>query len=361
MNQPKPIRYPAGFSAAVARRTVVALGCACLAACVGRAAAPDRGQADVPVMYSASGEVRVAGRPLTGGGRESRFAVAVSNQCWLITLERIRRPVEGTNFAAWPDRWVAAFDGDHSYKVEVWGRPDAPILTGNALRHAGNEPVQAMPELYVIWYAYASHAYWRTLTNQLAHPLQHGGTYEEYAAGNYRKPARWLLESHPPGLPAWVAFGTEAARFQTLAQGDTEPLAGHELTVTGWTNVGPWQLPVRVEAQFFLSLAGRSPWQTIRVEGDAFGAVAPAVSFAPPLDGDFHVSDSSMWDPQRPISVVIRSNAWPAIEDFTRLRASRLAVRGSLEAKRTAFTLLLAAILILPLLFRWLVNRSRKE
>jgi hypothetical protein len=254
--------------------------------------------------------------------------VAVSNQCWLITLERIRRPVEGTNFAAWPDRWVAAFDGDHSYKVEVWGRPDAPVLTGNALRHAGNEPVQAMPELYVIWYAYASHAYWRTLTNQLAHPLQHGGTYEEYAAGTYRKPARWRLESRPPGLPTWVAFGTEAARFQTLAQGNAEPLAGHEMNVTGWTNVGPWQLPVRVEAQFFLSLAGPGPWQTLWVEGDAFREAAPAVSFVPPLGGDFHVSDSRMWDPRRPISVMIQSTAWPAIEDLTRLRASRTSHPG---------------------------------
>ncbi|MBK9139049.1 MAG: hypothetical protein IPM17_09855 [Verrucomicrobia bacterium] len=219
MNQPKPTQYPAGSSSTLARQTTVALGCACLAAWVGRAAAPDSGRADVAVTY--------------------------------------------------------------------------------------------------------------------------------------RPPARWRLEARPPGLPAWVAFGTEAARFRTLASGDAQPLAGHELTVTGWTNVGPRQLPVRVEAQFFLSLAGPGPRQTIRVETEAFGETAPAVSFVPPLGGDFYVSDSRMWDPHRPISVVMESNAWPAIEDFIRLRAWRLAVRGSMEAKRTAFTLLLAAILILPLVFWW--------
>ena len=250
------------------------------------------------IQYEVRGEVSWVGRDgkyVEGGKRTSGFTVCVKGSQWAITVfpsnwpTRIRFDKE----VPVPILSTMASDGTYGYDFRRYSSNEVHG-TQVADRWLSESPAGkgSTRELYPLWYAFASHNYCRSLTNDNILPLEPGSP-----------PMRGVLRTNTifPHLPASI-IGTNAK--QTLRW---------DLTTTSFTNVFGLSLPAEVVAGYTTIFNSREPWSTVVLKVHEVRPRCAITSFAPDLNNErTDIRDWTYNNGNPPHAAHFVTNRWPA-------------------------------------------------
>lgn len=249
------------------------------------------------IQYEVRGEVSWIGRDgkfVEGGKRTSGFTVCVKGSQWSVSVfpsnwpTRIRFDKE----VPIPLSSTISSDGTNCYSLKRYAPAEAQD-SQIANRWISNVPAGkgSTRELYPLWYAFASHNYCRSLTNDNILPLEPGPP-----------PMRGVLQTNAtfPHLPVSI-IGTNSK--QTLRW---------DLTTTSFTNVFGLSLPAEVVVGYTTIFNSTTPWSTVVLKVREVHPRCAMTSFVPDLNNERTVIfDSTYKNGNPPHEVQIVTNRWP--------------------------------------------------
>jgi hypothetical protein len=244
------------------------------------------------IQYEVRGEVSWIGRDgkyVEGGKRTSGFTVCVKGSQWSVTVfpsnwpTRIRFDKE----VPMPILSTMTSDGTYGYSFERYHDTQVADRWLSAFP-AGKGSTR---ELYPLWYAFASHNYSRSVTNDNILPLEPGPP-----------PMRGILRTNTifPHLPASI-IGTNAK--QTLRW---------DLTTTSFTNIFGLSLPAEAVAGYTTISNSHEPWSTVVLKVQEVRPRCAITSFVPDLNNELtSIFDWTYKDGNPPHEAHIVTNRWP--------------------------------------------------
>jgi hypothetical protein len=150
-------------------------------------------------------------------------------------------------------------------------------------------------ELYPLWYAFASHHYCRSVTNDNILPLEPG-----------LPPMRGVLRTNTvfPHLPASV-IGTNSTQTHRW-----------DLTTTSFTNVFGLSLPAEVVAGYTTISNSQEPWSTVVLKVQEVRPRCAVTSFVPDLNNErTDINDWTHKNGNPPYEAHIVTNRWPTASE----------------------------------------------
>jgi hypothetical protein len=249
--------------------------------------------------YEVDGEVSWIGRDgkyVEGGKRTSGFTVCVKGVQWSVTVFPSNWPtrIRFDEKVPTPISETIAFDGTNGYSLKRY-RPGDFDETQIAKRWLGNTPAShgSTRELYPVWYAFASHNYSGSISNDTILPLEPGvsamtGTLQTTGA----------FPTHPV-----LIVGTNLQ--QTLRW---------EFMVRSFTNAFGLSFPAEAVTSYAsVGLGGfAEPWSTVELKLREVGPGCKITSFIPDLKNQHTVIyDWTYKDGNPPHEAYIATNRWP--------------------------------------------------
>jgi len=224
----------------------------------------------------------------------------------------------------------------------------------------------------MLWYTFGSSCYFKDLAEPFIFP-----PIRSIAAGDYAKDFRvrgsWRLSSKPPFLPEFVSFDS-VKKFETKPDGSPMDAAKQftncVLSVQAVTNVGPFEVPLQVVADFYYQHPAdkqdvrRGAWITFKVTNIV--ERVNVTNFSVPIDGVATITDLRAIVSETPFAVLTaNTRTWPSLET-TRARAQAKARRQEKHSMAPAriIQLLIVGVAIVPIAIagrRAWQNKTKKE
>ncbi len=248
-------------------------------------------------QYEVRGEVSWIGRDgkyVEGGKRTSGFTVSVKGSQWSVTV--------------YPSNWPTRIRFDKEVPVPILSTMTSDGTYGYDFRRYNSNEVHSTQvadrwlsefpagkgstrELYPLWYAFASHNYCRSVTNENILPLEPGPP-----------PMRGVLRTNTvfPHLPASV-IGTNSTQTHRW-----------DLTTTSITNVFGLSLPAEVVAGYTTISNSQEPWSTVVLKVREVRPRCAVTSFVPDLNNErTAINDWTYNNGNPPHEAHIVTNRWP--------------------------------------------------
>ena len=249
------------------------------------------------IQYEVSGEVSWIGRDgkyVDGGKRTSGFTVCVKGSQWSVTVFPSNWPplIRFEKEPPTPIFSTISSDGTYGYSFQRYNSNDVHV-TQVAERWLSEFPAGkgSTRESYPLWYAFASHNYSRSPTNDNLLPLEPGPS-----------PMRGVLRTNTifPHLPVSIV-GTNAK--QTLRW---------DLTATSFTNVFGLALPAEVVAGYTALFKSQEPWSTVVLKVREVRPRCAITSFVPDLNNErTDIRDWTYNNGNPPHGAQIVTSRWP--------------------------------------------------
>lgn len=329
--------------------------------------------------YAVSGKIATEYGPGIGSGRTSPvydFDVEVKGKKWYMKLvpDGTIQPTEAVrpqDEYSFPDSVEASSDGSFFYTVNNTSSQKAkhPKVAnrGEAGRGIGSVPYAGDPsEIMVLWYAYASHHYFQSVTGLSIYPIRAIATGAELPP--YPRSGRWTLSQEPPFLPSTITvFENRRGLGTNGAMPDL--FTNSVFTATGITNISGMTLPSRVEVSYYycwpasVSSPPRLHSRTKVVVTRFSSKVSDEVSFIPELPGPSVVHDFRHLTNSSPRTVSVMATQWPSDAQVLRRYNEVVGIehrRQPTDVKKKGYVRYVLSVLILVPLAWFCISASRK-